>query len=211
MKTKLRVSALLVALSLVLGFGSMPAFAESDDSINTMASISFSVGVITFTGDMEKNISFGINKMPVSASTYPSINRAGETEHVVAVLDSRLNAGNWNVTARLTAFTSVDDDPPSSFNAAIKFVNAAPGHSNSAGNLTGLTASPDFELLSGGGDVLVMSASDALVRDMYAVTWANDDVTLSISDAEVRNIDHVNYEAQLVWVLTLSPNDGVDE
>ena len=195
------LAALLLAL-FTLGPG-MHAAAEVG---TTTARVSFKEGDLSLIADPDGSgldFDFGEHFLPTAAVAYPAEN--GES-HILKVEDGRLNSGSWYVTVQLTSFTEAGGSLlVPEFEAAIRLKDPHVYNENSAVGTVGLTAGDDITVLSNNGEQLVMEADATLSRGVYAMEWADENVTLNIGDSQVYNLQLEAYTALVSWSLNLGP------
>lgn len=188
------MTALIAALVVMLV--SVPVYASEITSTST-ATVSFIEGALEMvdpdpdSGLNGMDIDFGSNDLPAGAVSIA----AADGDHTLTVADARTTAGDWTMNVELSAFTTADSVTPQSFDASIEFVTP--------------TADPDaeisveegIEVMSGGGQVLVETASDQLERGTYNTTWLQADILLNIDGTEYENVQVADYEAEFTWTL----------
>lgn len=191
------MSLLLLAMAILI----VPAQAGAAQSTTT-ASVTFTDGSLEMgdiTSGSSMNLNFGSHPIPVAAIQYPAENA---TEHILPVEDSRVSSGNWHVTVAVTAFAGSES---SNFEGRIILKDPAVANKNTSAGTAGLSVETEVTVASGAGEVLVMAADDTLPRGVFTATWTDEQVQLSISDAQALNLNPENYAATMTWTLNIGP------
>lgn len=195
------VTLMVLALTVV---GTPAALAAEVDTDSTTASITFTDGVLQFADDLAgsgMNLDFGSHILPIGEMEYEAENQGAAANHIVKVEDARFTSGDWLVTVALSSFAGT----ASSFDGVITLSNAVLANDNAAAGTTGITVGNPMSVASG-ASAQVITADGTAQRGAVSATWTNEDVVLSISDAETLNLRPEAYTAELTWSLTTGPN-----
>lgn len=199
MKRNLNVRALVFLLVATLALVPMTGRAEQ---ATTTANVTFVDGILEIgdiTGGSGMNLRFGEHAIPAAAVSYPSTN---DDAHILPVEDSRMTSGGWHVTVALTTFASASDG---SFSGLIHLTDPSVANRNTSAGTSGLSVEDTITVAGAGGAVLVMAADDTLPRGIFTATWAQEDVSLEITNAEVTKLAATSYDATLTWTLNIGP------
>lgn len=186
------ISMIMFSVLLAAFFLNTAAFAAS-----TTATVAFTEGVPEFgdaslDGLHNMDIDFGTRDLPIGAQTYAAVDH----DHTLRIMDARSdgNAGNWNVTVSLSAFSSTTITPSNSFTGTIAFTSPT--------LTSGLTASSPLSITSGAAAQTVVTAAANLNKANYDTTWQKTNITLSFDAASAASITKPDtYTANLTWTL----------
>lgn len=203
MKRKLPALAALVALlACALGGAALatagPAM-ESEVSIRFAETIHFD----RMQGEGGMDIDYGIQPLPMPGVAMQIPNPDGS--HTLRVRDGRVNAGNWSVSVKQTAYimegtnavlsTLLLYDPVCSAGLTMPLISAP---------VASPPYLPDLQFFNFGiSDKKIVDAASGLTQGSYDVTIAPGHVCINTSNPQFAK--PVAYSTTILWTLTSTP------
>ena len=186
----------MVVLVVVMIFSGIVAASANEQA--THASITFLDGELSWDTNYPQgfegmNFDFGSNELPLGAITY----RSATQGHMLRVKDARSDNTKWYVFASMGQFQDLEEDSDLAFDGVIRLANGQASHD---------------ELIYGAGQPIVIPsdgtstqvvAMPSPFRSMFSLQWTGEDVTLSLSDSEARNVADAAYQSEITWTLVL--------